>query len=443
MASSLPLPFDALPATGALVVGFSGGLDSSALLHALAAEPAIRARGLRAVHVHHGLHADAGDWAAHCLRQAEAWDVPLQVIEVQVPADAGLGLEGAAREARYAALLSTLGPGEVLVTAHHLDDQAETFLLRALRASGPEGLGAMRPLRRFGGGWHWRPLLGLSRAVLEDHARAHGLAWVDDPSNALADADRNFLRLEVLPLLQRRWPHATAALARSAGLSAEADALLQEDEEALLHQHAGEYGHTLPVELLLSLTPARRARLLRLWVRKLGLPPLPARGIDRIEHELLQARPDAEACFAWSGARVLRWRGLLHADQERPPLPADWSATWDGHAPLELPGGGSLCFVDADAKDQPAATAFDAPLQVRARQGGERIRLPGRSHSHALKHVLQERAVPPWRRAHLPLLVDAGGEVLAAADVALSATLQDWLGARGLTLRWLAPGDPR
>src|SRR5690606_39379932 len=137
------------PATGALVVGFSGGLDSSALLHALAAEPAIRARGLRAVHVHHGLHADAGDWAAHCLRQAEAWDVPLQVIEVQVPADAGLGLEGAAREARYAALLSTLGPGVVLVTAHHLYDQAVYFLLCALRGSGPEGLGAVRALVRY------------------------------------------------------------------------------------------------------------------------------------------------------------------------------------------------------------------------------------------------------------------------------------------------------
>jgi len=441
MASRLPLALEVLPATGALVVGYSGGLDSAALLHALSRDPGARARGLRAVHVHHGLQADAGHWAAHCRRQAAAWEVPLDVLEVQVPADSGLGTEGAARQARYAALLSRLDPGDVLATAHHLDDQAETFLLRALRASGPEGLGAMRPLRRFGEGWHWRPLLDLPRTALEAYARTHALHWVEDPSNAVADADRNFLRLEVLPLLQRRWPHAAAALAGSARLSAEADALLQEDDAALLQRHATGAGHVLPTGALLSLPRSRRARLLRLWIRRLGLPPLPARGVDRIERGLLQARPDAGARFAWSGARVLCWRGLLHADIERLPLPTDWSATWDGHAPLELPGGGRLWL--AAAGGQPARAIFDAPLQVRARQGGERIRLPGRAHSHALKHLLQERGVPPWRRAQLPLAWDAFGEVQAAGDIAVSATLGHWLHVRALSLCWRAPGDPR
>src|SRR5690606_40474139 len=124
----------------------------------------------------------------------------------------------------------------------------------------------VRPLRRFGGGWRWGPLLALPRGTLEDYARAHGLHWVDGPSTAVADADRNFLRLEVLPLPQRRWPHAATALARSARMSAEADALLQDDEEALLRRHASEAGHTLPVDLLASSPPARRGRLLRLWI---------------------------------------------------------------------------------------------------------------------------------------------------------------------------------
>ena len=167
-ADARPLALPALPVetAGALVVGYSGGLDSTVLLHRLAAEPAIRARGLRAVHVHHGLQADADAWANHCEQQAGALGVPLQVLRVAVPRDGGSGPEAAAREARYVALSSTMAPGEVLATAHHRDDQAETFLLRALRASGPEGLGAMRPLRRRGPGWHWRPLLAVPRGAL-------------------------------------------------------------------------------------------------------------------------------------------------------------------------------------------------------------------------------------------------------------------------------------
>lgn len=441
MPATLPLALDALPTTGALVVAFSGGLDSTALLHALATHPVARDRGLRAVHVHHGLQAGADAWAAHCARQASAMDVALRIIEVQVSRRAGLGLEGAARQARYQALASALQPGEVLVTAHHQDDQAETFLLRALRASGPEGLGAMRPLRRFAPGWHWRPLLATPRPHLLDHARAHGLDWIEDPSNAIADAERNFLRLQVLPLLQQRWPHAAAALARSAQLSAQADALLQAEDTQLLRTHAGEGGHTLPVDLLLALPAERSARLLRRWVRSLGLPPLPARGVAQVTRSLLHARPDAEARFAWAGARVLRWRGLLHADLERTPLPADWSARWEGREMLALPGGGQLLLRDAAGRPSPAG--FDAPVQVRARHGGERIHLAGRQHSHALKHLLQERGVPPWRRAQLPLLCAASGQVLAAGDVALASTFGHWLHAHGLSLCWHAPGDPR
>ena len=225
-----PLRLPPLPQPGhPLLIGFSGGLDSTVLLQLLASDPSMHRAGLRALHVHHGLQAAADAWAEHCARQAAALGVALEVLRVDVPRDGGHGLEAAAREARYAALAAALAPGETLATAHHLDDQAETFLLRALRASGPEGLGAMRPWRRFAGGWHWRPLLALPRATLQAWAQAHALEWIEDPSNALPDPDRNFLRLQVLPMLQRRWPHAAAALARSAELSAQADALLDAD----------------------------------------------------------------------------------------------------------------------------------------------------------------------------------------------------------------------
>src|SRR5687768_2272994 len=186
MASAPLIPASALSGTGeaAVVIGLSGGLDSVVLLHALATLPEARTRGLRVLHVHHGLHADADAWSRHCEAICAALSVPLRSVRVEVPLDSGEGLEAAARHARHAAFASELGKGEVLALAHHRDDQAETFLLRALRGSGVDGLGAMRAWRHFGPGWLWRPLLGHSRAQLLAYAEANGLSWVDDPSNS-------------------------------------------------------------------------------------------------------------------------------------------------------------------------------------------------------------------------------------------------------------------
>lgn len=411
-----------------VLVGFSGGLDSSVLLQLLASTPSMHA-GLRAIHVHHGLQPRADDWSAHCEALCAALGIPLRVVRVEVQRDAGLGPEGAARAARHAAFAAELHDDEVLALAHHRDDQAETFLLRALRASGPDGLAAMHGWRRHGRGWLWRPLLATPRAELRTHALGTGLDWIEDPSNADTAPDRNFLRHALLPLLQERWPQAGAALARSAALCAEAGELLDaEDARALVAASSGEAG-TLDVAALLALPVARRARALRRWIAGLGLPPLPASGLAAIEAELLTAAPDAQARFEWSGAVVQRWRGLLHAGIQRAPLPEDWHSEWDGTGPLALPGGGSLRLQ--------GASRFEAPLLVHARRGGERILLPGREHAHALKHVLQDLDVPPWVRRRMPLLSSVDGTVLAAGDVASSATFDAWLRGRQAGLVWI------
>lgn len=415
-----------LPSThgAGVLVGYSGGLDSTVLLHRLAHDPAIRARGLRAIHVHHGLHPDADAWVLHCERSCAALGVALQVVRVGVNRGSGLGLEGAAREARYAAFAATLSHGEVLALAHHLGDQAETVLLRALRGSGVDGLAAMRGWRPFAGGWLWRPLLDVPRDDLTAYARARGLAWIEDPGNAQDAADRNFLRLRVLPLLRERWPHADGALARSAALAAQASDLLAQSDAAALAA-ASVQADTLRLEALLRLPRERRARVLRRWIHGLGLPPLPARALARLD-DLLGETGQGEV--AWSGARARRWRSLLHAGTAPPVLPSDWQCDWDGRHALALPTGGALELI--------GAARFDTPQQVRARRGGERILLPGRAHSHALKHVLQDAGVPPWQRPAMPLLCAADGAVLAAGDALLSARMHDWLQARGAALRW-------
>ena len=424
------IPASALSGTSdaALVIGLSGGLDSVVLLHALAALPDARTRGLRAMHVHHGLHVDADAWSRHCDTVCAALAVPLRSVRVEVPRDSGEGLEAAARHARHAAFATELGEGEVLALAHHRDDQAETFLLRALRGSGVDGLGAMQAWRHFGRGWLWRPLLGHSRAQLLAYAEANGLRWVEDPSNTDIRFDRNFLRRQVLPLLRERWPHANEAFVRSAELSAQAADLLGHEDARCLAQLRTADAQVISRDGLRALPVPRRARVLRRWINELGLPLLPSEGIARIEAEVLPARDDADPRFRWQDAEIRAWRDLVHAGRTRMPLPNDWSGEWEGTAPLLLPDGSRLLLVQAGG--------FGAPVRVHARQGGERITLPGRDHSHALKHVLQDLGIPPWVRERLPLLSDASGELLAAADLACSARFDAWLRERGARLLW-------
>lgn len=410
-----------------LLLGLSGGLDSMALLHLLVDAGA----SLRALHVHHDLHPDADAWEQHCRRACEALGVPFVVARVQVTRD-GTGLEAAARDARHAAFADHLRTGETLVLAHHRDDQAETVLLRLLRASGSGGLAAMRPRRDFGHGAVWRPLLGVSRADLLAYAQAKGLAWIEDPSNHDAALDRNFLRARVLPVLAERWPQAAAALARSAALLAE-DAHLLDGETAIrLARVQGVAPAILSVPGLLALEPAWRHRVLRAWIAALGLPPLPGAALVRIDTEMLPVRGDAEPEYRWAGCVLRRWRDQLFAGAARTALPSDWQVAWSGSEPLVLPGGDQLAFVSAD----PAAAPASMALAVCGRRGGERITLPGRVHSHALKKVLQEQGVPSWERERLPLVFADDGELLAAGDRVISARLAAWTTGSGRRLLW-------
>ena len=432
-----------------LLVGFSGGLDSTALLHALANTPGALEEGLRAIHVHHGLHADADAWAAHCQSICDGLGVPMVLARVLVNDSSGLGLEGAARAARYAAFETVLTAGETLVLAHHRDDQAETVLLRLLRASGSTGLASMPALRPFALGALWRPWLALPREALLHYARSQGLRWIEDPSNTDETLNRNFLRARVLPLLASRWPQANAALARSAALLAEDAALIASETARHLAQVQGTEPHTLSVPMLMALAPGWRAHVLRAWVAGLGLPPLPGAAVDIIESNLLASRPDAAPVYRWGSAIARRWRNLLHAERYREALTTDWQAPWSGDEPLLLPTGDTLAIVamgadivgtgyvgagmaamqvaaSSEIAVMPAPTTAGGtlpPMLVRARRGGERITLPGRQHSHSLKHVLQELGVPTWDRERLPLIFAVDGELLAIGDLAISARL--------------------
>lgn len=406
-------------------IAFSGGLDSTVLLHLLAHHRLQhQTPPLRALHVHHGLQAAADGWPAHCQQVCDSLGVELQVIHVQV--DPGASLEQAARNARYAAFDDAMVPGSVLFTGQHRDDQAETLLLHLLRGAGVRGLAGMPGERPLGQGRLVRPLLGLSRAQLQDHAQAHGLRWIEDPSNADTVHARNYLRHQVFPVLQQRWPQATQNLARSAEHLGEALELLDElaGADLALASTASPFDwlglDSLELPALSALSPARQRNALQHWL--VGRTRLPDSRHWAGWEALRDAARDAQPLWRLTD-------GLLQRSHQRIWwLAGDWlqapvgPVAWpDPGAALELPGNGTVRLV---------GNLPQGPLHIGYRQGGERLQIGGRGHRD-LKRLLNESQLPHFARARLPLLFQ-GDRLLAVGNLpALSQG--DW------QLRWQAP----
>lgn len=419
---------------GPLLAALSGGLDSSVLLHALAQSAAARARGLRAVHVDHSLHADSADWSRHCRDFAQSLDVELLVRTIDVARMPGLGLEASARRARYGAIEALLAPGEIVALAHQRNDQAETVLLKLLRGAGPEGIGAMRGLRPLGSGHAWRPLLTIPRVALREYADRHRLNWIQDPSNADPTIDRNYLRLQILPHILRRWPEAEASMAQSATWARDAAVFIDAEAERALARTQGLDPATLRIDEWFALPRALRDPVLRRWLRSLRLPEPTQYQAAELVRQLAEAGEDRQPCVRWPGVELRRYRDLLHALAPLQVPSSDWSAEFDG-SELELPSGlGHLRLLD-DA----GFTRLAQPLIVRFRRGGESLRLAGGGPTRELRDLLQEAGIPPWQRGRLPLLVGPDGTLLAVADLWLSERGAQMFGALGARLQWSMP----
>ena len=382
-------------------IAWSGGLDSSVLLHLLTIYRSRRRRTppLLALHVNHQLQAAADDWAEHCAQLAQALAVPLRTCRVEVSLS-GAGLEADARHARYTALAAGLAPGEVVMLAHHRDDQSETVLLRLLRGSGLAGLQGMPARRALGRGELLRPLLAWPRSALEDYARRHRLRWIDDPSNLDGRHDRNFLRQQVLPLLDSRWPDAGSALVRAAEHLRDAgealDALLpalQDSRSAL-----GDPGVVLAA--LLQESDAVALLQLRRWLRETGLPAPQASTLREFLRQL-RAGGGQAACMRFGDWMLQRFGPALYLlPATLPSLEAGRTVAPGQHLSLAT---GSLTLLPATTGAGLRLQAGER-LQIRSRSGGERLRLPGRAGHRSLKKLLNEAGIPPWWRERLPLL---------------------------------------
>ena len=383
-----------------LLVAFSGGMDSAVLLHMLAGLRQTTGITLRAIHIHHGISRYADDWQRHCQQVCDDLNIPLLVRKVTLRTE-GRGTEAAAREARYAAFSELLQRGEALVTAHHQDDQCETLLLALKRGSGPAGLSAMPPVLPFSSEVLIRPLLSFTRQQLAAYAAQYQLKWVEDDSNQDTSYDRNFLRAEILPQLEQRWPHFTAAVTRSAELCGEQEALLDEllrpELEGLVTDD-----NALPVAPLTGFSAVKRAAILRRWLEYCGAP-MPSRdALTRLWQEIALSREDANPRLTLGEGELRRydqhlWWVRVTEGQRHTHL--HWP---DRHTPLALPAGLG-CLAAADQGIRLRRPAANERLSVRFTAPGK-LYIVGRDRGRQLKKIWQEAGIPPWQRETTPIL---------------------------------------
>ncbi|MDR0217317.1 MAG: tRNA lysidine(34) synthetase TilS [Enterobacteriaceae bacterium] len=430
------------------LVGFSGGLDSTVLLHLL-----VRLRQplcdkehpiiLRAIHIHHGLNVKADAWADHCRQICAEWQVGFRTERVNLDSRKK-GIEAEARDARYQAFRHELQPDEVLLTAQHLDDQAETFVLALKRGSGPAGLSSMPAVMPFAETTLMRPLLNTSRAELECYARAQGLKWVEDDSNQDDRYDRNFLRLNIMPLLNQRWPHFSQAVSRSASLCGEQEQLLDELLDDSLNSLITPEG-AIAISPLESCSEAKRNAILRRWLNRHGVK-MPAREqLQRIWSEVALSRQDAEPRFRLGQLDIRRYRQQLWLIPLYQSL-AGVVIEWNIGQKLLLPDGLGTLFISEFISEMVSAnSALTESIDVRTPENNERvtirfgiqgnISIVGRPHSRHSKKLWQELGVAPWLRERTPLLY-YNDQLIAALGVFVTKTGQNSPDGKRLSVQW-------
>lgn len=384
------------------LIAYSGGLDSSVLLHLCVsgAGNENRARFL-AVHLNHGLHPQSGRWAEFCQAACARLNIDFRMLTLDIDARPGQSLEEAARSARYTALLRLMSEKTVLLTAQHRDDQAETILLQLLRGGGLRGLSGMPGSIAFGPGILHRPLLDFSKNSIRSYAAGHELDWIEDPSNADTTPDRNYLRHVVIPRIRERWSGMAKTLARSGTHCAEAEKIIDSQVESWFGSVVNLDRNTIGIIGLREFNETQKRLILRHWIRRSGFRSPSLAVLQRILDEGITASPDRSPKVQWPEAEVRRYRDELHLMRPLSRFDRNQVIEWSLSYPLSVPDlGGTLeCHCRAGDSALPVQK-----VSVRFRNGGESCRLPGRKGSRSLKDIFRELRVPPWERDRTPLI---------------------------------------
>jgi tRNA(Ile)-lysidine synthase len=418
-----------------MTVALSGGVDSVVLLHLLHQLQKTHHFNLKASHVHHGLNENADKWVKFCEKLCTKLPVPLDVHYIKLPKKKSLGIEGEARRLRYEKLLQS--KTDLVVLAHHEDDQAETFLLQLIRGAGVKGLSSMAHFddsRRL-----WRPLLNTSRIDIESYAKKHKLKWIEDESNLNTDFDRNFIRSKVLPILKNRFTYIIKVISRSSAHLAEAQHLLDDlakiDLENCLKSY--NYKHKLQVKTLDKLSNPRAKNVLRYWL-EINDQLMPSKDLlDELLRQVLTAKKDSELKIQLAkDYEIRRYQDEIYIVQKNQQTHKNYEIIWQGESEILLPNGTQLNFKKVKGRGLNFKFLDNQKLIIRNRQGGEFFKPESKRPTKKIKQLLQESDLPPWERECLPLIFI--GDELASVpnfgidikfqakpkDVGLNVTLQ-------------------
>ena len=441
------------------VVAYSGGVDSHVLLQCCVALNL----PVRAIHIHHGLQTVADDWVEHCRTICKQLNVEFDVMHVDAKKQHRESPEESARKARYLGLQDGLSKGDCLLLGQHLNDQAETLLLQLFRSSGAAGLSAMPTQRAIGDNIQLRPLLYFSRNDIVAYARENNLHWIEDPSNTDTVFDRNFLRAEILPLLETRWPEIMAKLSSAANLQAN-NVLVMENMAAIDLANVIKIDlpvsdlHFYPVISLLSisklkkLSSARLLNVLRYWVSQsitfktsVLKISITRNLLEELEQSFVCAQQDSKAVIVFSGYVFRKYQDTLYLlkpslSKEAMIEVCNTELTWSPSQDLEIkPLAIKLerlqqTNTDASNSERLKTNLLKEKLTVRFRQGGEIFHPAKRKHSQRLKKLLQEENVPPWERDLMPLIY-FNDELIAVVGLWVSKQYAASEGEEGWSVR--------
>ena len=386
-----------------MTVALSGGVDSVVLLHLLHQLQKTHHFTLKVSHVHHGLSKNADKWVKFCEKLCTKLSVPLGVHYIKLPQKKSLGIEGEARQLRYEKLLQS--KTDLVVLAHHEDDQAETFLLQLIRGAGVKGLSSMAHFddsRRL-----WRPLLNTSRTDIESYAKKHQLKWIEDESNQNIDFDRNFIRSKVLPILKNRFNHIIKVISRSSSHLAEAQNLLDDLAKIDIKSYlkSNNYKHKLQVKTLDKLSNSRAKNVLRFWL-EINDQLMPSRDLlDELLRQVLTAKKDATIKIQLSkDYEIRRYKDEIYIAKKNLKGQKNYEIIWNGESEILLPNGQKLTFKKVKGRGINLKFLDHQKLKIRNRQGGEFFKPDSKRPTKKIKQLLQESDLPPWERENLPLI---------------------------------------
>lgn len=395
-------------------VAYSGGVDSHVLLHLIATSK-LPFKNIHVIHVDHQLQSQSEQWAVHCETVCRQYGLPFHLIHVDVERIDDLGLEAAARQARYQAFKNNVPTDAVLVTAQHQHDQAETLLLQLLRGAGPKGLAAMAEQSNSQGLNIVRPLLNVPQIDIENYAREQRLKWIEDPSNQNTELNRNYIRKAVWPVIEQRWPSAAKTLSRSSRLCAEADSLLSELAQQDLAEVCDE--KMIKIDRLLALSVLRQRNCLRFFIQQQGLA-LPSEVVlQQIIESVCKASEDATPKVTWQGCEAIRYQQGLYIQKTTEQLAYQSSYDIKGTDTVILNELESMSWLESQQGIK--RSLLEKGLKLRFRQGGEQIQLANKQHHQSVKKLFQQWQVPPWQRERIPLLFD-GDELICIVGHAIA-----------------------